>query len=360
MQPAPLPRCPVVFYNRQPVPRLIQLIGAYTDGSRDSDWKATCASDELARRGEGVVPALIRLMDTRRDPVIDLFAMRALCGKGHSGSSAIDYLLKRLPGDKTGFTIEAHRVLSCMGPHAKRAIPYLIQTSGDDFRAVQTLGELAKYYPTLIVPHLTQLLDNPDRIGDAAYALEHAGAAARPALDALCSHLALAGTQHRNDIASALTKAIGSVGDPHITVPLLLPLLDQPGTQEAAAEALGRIGPPAAAAVSRLIGRLDDPEIGWRERSTDIRALASIDMPSLQVLAVLLREAVSDKNGIGNLTAAVALAEAKWLPPDLAPQLIAAMESLPAQDSTRGELALALEHTHTGKHTVGSRESPHR
>jgi HEAT repeat protein len=291
------------FYNRQPVPQLIQLIGAYTAGSRDSDWKATCASEELARRGEEVVSALIRLMETHRDPVIDLLAMEALCGKGHSGSSAIDYLLKRLPGDKTGFTIEAHEALACMGPHAKRAIPYLIQTSGDDFRAVQTLGELAKYHPTLIVPRLTQLLDNPARIGDAADALEHAGAPARPALDALSSHLSIAATEHRNDIASALTKAIGSVGDPRITVPLLLPLLDQPGTREAAAAALGRIGPPAAAAVPRLIGRLDDPEIGWTERSTDIRALASIDMASLQVLGVLLHEAASDKNGIGNLAA---------------------------------------------------------
>jgi hypothetical protein len=210
-------------------------------------------------------------------------------------------MLKRLPGDKTAFTVEAHEALSCMAPHAKRAIPYLIQTSDDDFRAVQTLGELAKFYPTLIVPHLTRLLDNPARTVDAAYALEHAGAPARAALDALSSHLAIAVNEHLDDIASALTKAIGSVGD--LTVPPLLPLLDNPGTREAAAGALGKIGPPAAAAVPRLIGRLDDPEIAWSERSTDISALASININSLQVLRVLLREAVSDKNGIGNLLA---------------------------------------------------------
>jgi HEAT repeat protein len=282
--------------------------------------------------------------------------MDALCGKGHSGSSAIGYLLKRLPAEHAGFTTQAYGALTCMGRSARPALPYLIQASADDGWAVETLGHLARYYPDTIVPHLIQLLDNPARADEAAFALEHAGAVARPALGALISHLASAVAESHPTHATQLIAAVGSLGDPGTTVPVLLPLLDEPGTRDAITEALGKIGPPAAAAVPRLIDRLDDPELSQRERYLDIEGLASIDSHAPQVQGVLLREAVSDKDVIGNINAALALGKIDPLPPDFAPQLIVALESLPAQDNIRTELELALQHTHTGKHTVGSRE----
>lgn len=344
LSPALPPPCPVAFYHQQLLPQLIALVGAETAvSSSDIGRKAQCAAEELGRRGEEVVPPLIALMQRRRDPVTDLLAMEALCGKGHSGSSAIGYLIKRLSTDRSGFTIEAHDAISCMGPHAKAAIPYLLLTSSGDSRAVANLGLLAKYYPSTIVPRLTELLDNPARTIDAAAALRNAGVSARPAQHALSRHLALAVTEHNDTAASELARAIGRVGEPSVSVPILLPLLDSPGTREAAVDALDRIGPPAAAAVAPLIRRLNDPKIDELERYADVSALASIDTGSPQVLSVLLHEVVSDKGGAAKL-AAVALAKPERLPPDLAPQLASAIRSLPEGDDKRALLAQALEH----------------
>jgi HEAT repeat protein len=351
-----MPRCPARYYDSQPTYRLIRWVKAYDQSNWDVEVKGNCAGEALGRRDETVIPDLIALIDASGDSVVRFIAMQAVCGEGHSGSSAIPYLLRKLPSDNSVFTPQAYEALACMGREAKSAIPYLIQKSADDNRAVELLGKLAQHYPKIIVPHLIQLLDNPARANEAAGALGQAGSGARPALDALRSHLAVAVTGNQDSLAARLISAVGKVGDPSTSVPELLPLLDKQGARKAAAQALGEIGPPAAAAVPRLISRLDDPEVDPKERHVDIAALGSIDTHSRQVLDVLLREAASDKDAGGNYTAASDLSKIDPLPKDFAPQLISALESLPAKGGIRYELAVALDHTHTGNHTVGSLE----
>ena len=348
-----MPRCPARYYDSQPTYRLIRWVKAYNESDWDAEVKANCAGKALGRRDETVIPDLIALIDASGDTVVWSTAMDAICGEGHSGSSAIPYLLRRLPSGNSVFTLQAYAALDCMGRAAKPAIPYLIQKSADDDRAVELLGQLAQHYPKMIVPHLIQLLDSPARASAAAFALGQARSGARLALDALRSHLAVAVTGNQDALAAQLIFAVGKVGDPSTTVPELLPLLDKQGIREAAARALGEIGPPAAAAVPRLISRLEDPEVDPKERYVDIAALGSIDTHSRPVLDVLLQEASSDKDFSGNFEAASDLSKIDPLPKDFAPQLISALESLPAGGDIRHELGEALSHTHTGGHTVG-------
>ena len=353
-----MPRCPARYYDSQPTYRLIRWVKAYNQSDWDAAVKGNCAGQALGRRDETVIPDLIALINASGDSVVRFIAMQAICGEGHSGSSAIPYFLKKLPADNSGFTYQAYDALGCMGREAKSAIPYLIQKSAGDVNAVDLLGTLGRYYPKIIVPHLIQLLDNPAAAGAAAGALGQIGSAARPALDALRSHLAAAVTGNQDGLVAQLISAVGKVGDPSTTVPMLLPLLDKQGTRKAAAQALGEIGSPAAAAVPRIIDRLNDPEVDPKERHVDIEALHSIDPHSPQVLDVLLREASSDKDSSGNSTAAFDLSKIDPLPKDFAPQLISALESLPLDIDVRHELGVALDHTHTGSHSVGWLESP--
>jgi hypothetical protein len=358
--------CPKYPFDAESVPRLAAQIRAADDSDSRSSWAAGCASKALSRRGEEVIPTLIRLMEMRQPSALS-WALEAVCGPGHSGSSAVPYILKRLRAPGRPFDDEAYGTLACIGKGAKPAIPFLMEKSlgetpgfvsqeGD--LAINTLGVLAKYDPGTVIPHLTRLLDSPSHTFAVARALEAIGEPAKSAAPALRKRLSDAiASGERDYVTNALVAALGHLEPPPSSVPLLVSLLGEPGIGDSAASALQGIGKPAVAAVPSLIEHLQSPEVGSRERYSIISALTAIDGRSPAVQQALLREATSGADDLGTMSAALALAEIDPLPSEFAPRLVGAVESLDS-GTTRGALQQALYRTHTGISADGSRQPP--
>jgi hypothetical protein len=361
--PAPPLPCPKSFASES-VARLVAQVREAANSDAKATWAADCASNVLRGKGEEVIPALISLMNTRQGAV-QFAALGAVCGEGRSGASAVPYLVKRLSGYDPSFALQGYRTLGCIGQGAVPAIPFLLRKSvqtipgfptseGDE--AIQALGKLANYDPDRIIPHLTRLVDIPAHTVAAANALCDIGARARPAVPMLHRRLTAVLATREDYGAGALIGAIAALGNPRDTVPFLIGLIGQPGASEPAAGALRRLGPRAKAAVPRLISRLHDPDLGWRERDEDVIALASIDARSPAVLKAMLAEVTSPRSALATMYAATALASVDPLPSDFADTLIQDIES--PDDGERYELTQALEHTHTGRKAGPSRPAP--
>ncbi len=356
--PAPPPPCTRSF-DSEPIATLV-------DQVKDFDahgWEASCASDALSRKGENVIPALIALMETHRDWAEDL-ALRAVCGPGHSGATALPYIERRLRAGGLYFALAAYRTLTCLGKVAKPAIPLLIDKSlGIDLSyaleiddAIETLGHLSRYAPDRIIPHLIRLLDQPAQSAAAARALEEIGRPARAAESSLRRNLDAAVKEREDGVACAIISALAHLGDPKATVPILIPLLDRPGEADATAQALQSIGPPAKPAIPALIKRLNaaDTDSG-KQRA--VFALVTIDAHSPVVLKAVVDE-LARAEIFGVEIASIDALEIKPFPPELAPALITAIERRAPDRPTRRLLEYALANTGTQLKPVERAELP--
>jgi len=363
--PAPPPPCPGSF-DSEPIVQLVEQVKQASGPDWNAGWTAGCAADSMSRKDARVIPTLLTLLDTH-DRTVESLALRAVCGTGHSGATAVPYIERRLRAGGLSFAIGAYPVLVCVGEGAIPAIPLLIEKSegvnvsfaAESDRAIETLGQLSSRAPERIIPHLIHLLDERDHAAAAAKALERIGKPARTAQNSLRRNLSAAVQARQDEIADALISALGRVGDTRPTVAILISLLDQPGEADAAAVALGKIGPAAKAAVPALINRFNLPNIDVRERADVVSALIAIDAHSVPVLKVVLDELNHADGGIGDYMAAAAVASVKPFPLELAPALVSAIEQRDADDSIRQQLEQVLAHTDpTLKPVMRSRPVP--
>lgn len=351
------PPCPKAL-DSQSVAKLVDTIRTFARIGSDSTWLASCASDTLSRRRQDVAPALIPLMESGQKP-IEYFALRAVCGPGHSGASALPYIENRLHGGDEVMAQNAYRTLACMGKSAKPALPLLMSKSRSidiDFafeseEATKALAELGKYFPKEIIPHLIQLLDEPSHAANAAQALGKIGPTAHSAEPALHRSLASAMDAGRDEAAAALISALAVVGEPHHTVEWLIPMLYRHEESTAVAAALGHIGPTAQAAIPALVEHFNAPDTLIQERRADLWALLAIDGRARPVLEATL-DAVTSGVGKDDGTTTLfihALQGVNPFPADLAPRVITAMAALDAEPLLRTQLAHVLAHTGTSQ-----------
>ena len=195
--------------------------------------------EDLARLGPPAIPVLTKaLTDNDEDDRVRLHAALALGEMGPQAAEATPSLIQALKQRNEMIATRAASALGKIGPPAKDAVPALIDAlkAGDwSLRcwAAETLG----------------------RIGPAAKA-------AVPALEE-----ALKDEQARFYAAEALAK----LGLPEKGLPVLIALLEDKSSswREAAAEALGDIGPPAKAAIPALRGALKDEQAHVRKAAAE-------------------------------------------------------------------------------------------
>jgi HEAT repeat protein len=363
---APPPPCPKEIAHKS-TPQLIRMLKNPGDSlyrSMPSSWTRDCAREALSKRGASVVPALMQLRQGS-DSELDFFATSTIGAIGDAARGVVPELIQELeannfhdPGE-IGRALDIYGALEGIGEGSRPAIPLLIQKSlsqkkdlpanGERIEAIRVLGALGKYDSDQVVPHLARLLDDSSVAIAAAKALEAIGNPARSSFPAVRSHLAVAISTNQRDIAAALISTLRRLGKNSVTIPILISMLNTPGMGKPAANALGNIGRPAAAAVPSLIRRLDSSDLDSGERFQDIAALAAIDKQSHAILERILLEATRDheKDGLGDLYAASVLAAIDPLPSDLAPKLVAAVQAGGSDEGMRYELAQALANTHT-------------
>ena len=203
--------------------------------------------------------------------------MAALGAIGPDAKAAVPQLARYLD-DKSVYTrAAAARALGGIGPASKDAVPALTKMLGDEEKKGRVWAAFALARiggdPKARVADLIDLweVDDPDEpFGsvryDVAQALELLGPDARPArgilLEAVMDKKTSAGTRLH------AARALGGLrDDAELIVPKMVELLGRPAKGldrvydcQAAAEALGLLGPKARAAVPALRKVLDDDE----------------------------------------------------------------------------------------------------
>jgi hypothetical protein len=215
--PAPPPPYPRSF-DSEAIARLVEQVKQASGPDWNAGWTAGCAADSMSRKDARIIPTLLTLLDTH-DRTVESLALRAVCGTGHSGATAVPYIERRLRAGGLSFAIGAYPVLVCVGDGAIPAIPLLIEKSegvnvsfgAESERAIETLGQLSSRAPERIIPHLIHLLDEREHAAAAAKALERIGRPARTAQNALRRNLSAAVQARQDEIAVALISALGHI-----------------------------------------------------------------------------------------------------------------------------------------------------
>ncbi len=281
----------------------------------------------IGPRADDAVPDLIALLQRKQSPTGP--RSEAAFALGHIGEPAGDIvkaLSAALRDEKMEVRQQAAEALGWIGPPARPAVPALIATLKDDeskvarkaCQALSFLGD-SESAPAL----LTAFQDNRAEVAaEAGRALWRLGPKAEQVVPSLLS-------MAQGSIAkSAHPRALLASFGPRIVGVLEKALRDEKAERrEAAAEVLGRIGPPARAAVPSLVAALKDKSSAVA--LTAAMALAQIDATRAAAAVPLLADSL-DVPG-----AAVALAN---IGPDAraaVPALIAALK--PRKDAANQE-----------------------
>ncbi len=212
----------------------------------------------IGPRAADAVADLIAVLNRRQAPTaLRSRAAFALGRIGEPSGTIVSALIAALTDNKMELRARAVEALGLIGPRAREAVPALAAVLKDDeaivaIKACQALsfvGE-ADAAPAL----LTAFQDKRPEVALAAsQALWHLGPKADPVLPAFL--LLAEGPVEKSAPARNLLASFG----PHI-VPFLVKALrdNEAARREAAADALGRIGPPARAAVPELLAALKD------------------------------------------------------------------------------------------------------
>ncbi len=212
----------------------------------------------IGPRASDAVPDLITILDRRLSPTtVRGHAAFALGRIGEPNGAIVPALIAALTDSKTEVRERAAEALGGMGSSAREALPALASALKDDEASVAIRACLAL---SLIgdegaaKPLLAAFQDKRSEVSVAAsQAIWRLGPKADPVVLAL---LSLAqGPVEKTAPARNLLASLG----PHI-VPVLVEALsnDQAARREAAADALGRMGPPARTAVPALLKSLKD------------------------------------------------------------------------------------------------------
>lgn len=283
----------------------------------------------IGPRAADAVPDLIALLNQRE-------AATALRGQAafalgridETSAAVISTLTAALTDDKKEVRDQAVAALGWIGPAAREARTALAAVLKDDeamiaIRACQALSFIgdAGSAPALLAAFESK---RPEVAAEAGRALWRLGPKADPIVPALLS--AAQGPLDKSASARSLLASFG----PRV-VPLLMKALSdsEPGRREAAADMLGRIGPPARPAVPALLAALKDKSSAVALMAA--MALAEID-PTRSGAAVKLLTDACDVPG-----AVFALANIGPNARAAVPALIAALKP-PKKNTNRAEL----------------------
>ena len=239
------------------------------------------------------VSALIRRLQ-RGDEQARFLAAYRLADLGPKAKAAVPALIAAL-SDKTGqVRSSAARALGRIGPAATDAIPVLVRllVKNDDARS--DARDALSYIGPAALPVLVQLAresTEPWQCHDAALALGLMGPAAAKAVPALILNLAHENGCIREGAVSGL-RGIGAPAVPHLVRALDSKSLD---VQQGAAEALGRIQPPARAAIKPLIRVMQKGEVD-EVRSVAAAALGGASHGVRDAVPALMK-ALEDPSG---------------------------------------------------------------
>jgi HEAT repeat protein len=185
--------------------------------------------------------------------------------------------------------ILAADILAGLGPAARAAVPVLVEALADRdaslrSHAADALGAIGPNDPSVVAALIAQL-GTADALA-ATKGLGKCGAAALPATGALIKLLKSADSEVRWNAV----KTLGKIGAVEALEPLIAALSDSSElVREHAAEALGDLGPAAAAGVEPLKAALRDPYVKVRRDAArslgQIGPAAKTAIPILQTLA---------------------------------------------------------------------------
>jgi HEAT repeat protein len=236
---------------------------------------------------------------------------------GEPAGDIVPALIAALKDRNKDVRQQAADALGWIGPPAREAVPALVAALKDDDAklAKKACQALSFIDDTGAAPALLETFqgDRDEVRAAASWALWHLGPKAQQVLPALRAF-----AQGPIEKSAAARTLLASFG-PQV-VPVLVNALhdDEAARREAAAEMLGRIGPPARAAVPHLINALQDKSSAVA--LTAAMALAEIDSTRARAAVPLLADSL-DKPG-----AAQALADIGSDARAAVPALIAALK----------------------------------
>ncbi len=254
------------------------LIEALDDRDRGVQLAAAAA---LGRCGETAVDALWKLLDDS-DANTRKLAADALAGMGQA---AVPGLIKALGGRDPEGLKQAVRILGKAGPPAKAAIPVLVKMLGDDEFHLATLEALGGIMPASKSVLIEMLQDtDPVRRKQGVHALGGGGRRSESAIADLIKAL----SDPCEQVAVKASLALGKIGRPAVSALIEIAADRKSKVRHHAIIALGHAGADAAGACDTLAAALKDDDVAWLAAE----ALGRIGPPAkgtLPALAAVLR-----------------------------------------------------------------------
>jgi HEAT repeat protein len=245
------------------------LIEALEDDNPETGCRAARKLAGFGPAAREAVPALLAAVKSAK-PGLQAMASYALWRVDDRLKEPIDCLVALLGHRESEARYEAAVQLHAMGSAAREAVPALCAALSDSLKEVrkEAAQALAAIHaqPAVAVPALANALKDPEWIVRcyAAEALGQFGAAAASASDCLREALRDKESHVQVDAALSCWKIEGKT---ERALPVLLRVLNEAASTyapQAAAEALGQIGPPAKAALHALTAALQHEDRGLR------------------------------------------------------------------------------------------------
>ncbi len=270
----------------------------------------------------------------------DIYSVAATKILKKIGKIAIPLLLKILADEDKYIRMSAAEALGKIGPSAEPAIPELLETALVDSEssvrvfAAKALEKIG-YATNQVVSHLVTALESNDNSlqtrENAAEALGNIGQIAVPAMP----HLVIALKENKPSFLKNFNFSMGSLFSR--SSPTALKDSHWWKVREAAAEAIGKIGPTAAQAIPSLIVALEDSKLDVRSASAE--ALGKIGPTAVQAVPSLIVALENDYSDVQR-KAVEALGK---IGPDAAQAVPSLMTALGDSDRfVRHEVAKAL------------------
>ena len=303
------------------------LIGALKDEETNVRCQAELALALIDPGAGAAVPALIEALRDK-DKHVRWVAGKALARIGPGAKAAVPALIEALKDEGENVRWMAGYALEEMGSDARAAVPALIEALKDEDEGVraEAAEALAEIDPNVrvAVPVLLKMLEDElrHRRSRAAAALGKIG----PDVEAAVSAFIDASKDKRTHVWG--NYALFKIASRPDTIPALIEAMgDENGdVREEAADALGRIGPDARAAVPALTKALSDEHEGVRYYAA--LALAAIGPDAGAAVPALIR-ALRDEKDFVRWKAARALGR---IGPDAEAAIPAVIEMLDAGD----------------------------
>jgi HEAT repeat protein len=316
------------------------LVAALTDRNDNVRAKAAEALGKIGEAAAAVaVPGLVRALSDR-DSWVSALAAEALGGMG-CGTGVVAGLVRALGHVNPEVRANAAEALGKLGAGAGAARAALERAAADvdghvRARAVAALGALGPP-PADTAGLIRAALADPDPVVRAGAAAA-VGAWPEPPADVLAALLPLLGDPNDEvKVAVCAVLATGGPGEPVIEG--LCRVLAEDGStwvQGAAAVALGRLGPPAAAAGSALLRAARTAEADVREQA--MRALVMVQPPEA---AEAFTAGLTDAAPEVRLVASAGWMRAAVVPEAAGPALVEALRDPEPQVRANAAHALA-------------------